>query len=62
MLATLIYFMALATAAVAQEPWLHLQYNPDPLAPYTDSSNFWFVSYIIGKFPKTFVNGDKVSL
>lgn len=62
MFSTLIYLTALATAAVAQEPWRYLQWNPDPLAPYTDSSNFFFPTYIVGKYGHTYQNGDSITL
>jgi hypothetical protein len=62
MLSTLIYLTALATAAMAQEPWRHLQWNPDPLAPYTDSREFYFTAHEVSKFPRPYVNGDKIFL
>lgn len=62
MLSTLIYLTALATAAMAQERWRHLQWNPDPLAPYTNSREFWFPSYEVGKVPVTHENGDRITL
>lgn len=62
MLTHLIYLAVLATAAFAQFPkWLFFQAFAVPSTPtVTDTSNYYFMSYSGGKYPRNVTNGEEV--